>query len=181
MLAGFAAAARRRLLCAFRRLARATGRFSGRERATFVRLRAKADEVRAAYIRKPRWSGNVAALEYASLASKQPIQVEATSREASPAPLPVPRSEGGYFEPSVDAPTGWLRATDSEYKALSELARRLDEGGWPKVGVVYLFTEREPCSSCAGVIAQFEERFPLVVVVVESDEDLYRQRGMARP
>lgn len=60
--------------------------------------------------------------------------------------------------------------TDAEYKALSALARRIDAmTAWQKMGVVYLFTERQPCASCASVIAQFEERFPMVSVVVEFD------------
>jgi filamentous hemagglutinin len=146
------------------------GRLSGRERASFVRLRAKAGEVRAAYIAKPVFKGNVAALEYVSLVLQEPIPVEATSRANSPSPLPPPRSQGGYFEPSIDPSTNRRMDTDAEYKALSALARQLDAtAAWQKMGVVYLFTERQSCASCASVIAQFEERFPLVSVVVEFD------------
>jgi hypothetical protein len=168
MPVGFASAFIRRVLCV-------GGRLSGRERASFVRLRAKAGEVRTAYIpqkalkaNKAALKGNVAALEYVSLVLQEPISVEATSRANSPSPLPLPRSQGGYFEPSTDPSTNRLMDTDAEYKALSELARRLDATpAWQKVGVVYLFTEREPCASCASVIAQFKERFPLVSVVMK--------------
>jgi hypothetical protein len=148
------------------------GRLFGRERASFLRLRSKAQEVRNEYVAKPFPRNNVAALEYVSLVRQEPISVEATSHFKSPSPLPLPRSNGGYFEPSFDLhlPEPRLMDTDSEYKALSELARRLDETGTrQKIGVVYLFTERKPCASCQRVIAQFEERFPLVSVVVEFD------------
>ncbi len=163
MPVGFASAFIRRVL-------RFGGRLSGREHASFMRLRAKAGEVRTAYIAKPVRKGNVAALEYVSLAVQEPIRVEATSRAKSPSPLPLPRSRGGYFEPSIDPSTNRPMDTDAEYKALSELARRLDAtSAWQKTGVVYLFTERQPCSSCASVLAQFQERFPRVSIVVEFD------------
>jgi hypothetical protein len=147
-------------------------RLSGRERASFLRLRVKAQEVRNEYVRKPFPRNNVAVLEYVSLVRQQPISVEATSHFNSPSPLPRPRSKGGYFEPSFDLHLAEPRLmdTDSEYKALSELARRLDEiGTRQKIGVVYLFTEREPCGSCRRVIDQFEERFSMVSVVVKFD------------
>ncbi|XXX78210.1 deaminase domain-containing protein [Sorangium sp. So ce134] len=160
-----------------RRVLRLGGRLSGRERASFARLRAKARDVRTAYLAaKPVGKGNVAALEYVSLvhskrrSQQEPIQVEATSRAKSPAPLPRPRSQGGYFEPAIDPSTKRSMDTDAEYKALSELALRLDATApRHKVGVVYLFTERQPCASCTSVIAQFEERFPLVTIVVAFD------------
>lgn len=163
MPVGFASAFVRRVL-------RLGGRLSGRERASFVRLRAKAGDVRMAYIAKPVGKGNVAALEYVSLVQQEPIPVEATSRAKSPSPLPRPRSRGGYFEPATDPSTNRPMDTDAEYKALSALALQLDAAAmWQKMGVVYLFTERQPCASCASVIAQFEERFPLVSIVVEFD------------
>ncbi|AUX28134.1 uncharacterized protein SOCE836_002020 [Sorangium cellulosum] len=60
--------------------------------------------------------------------------------------------------------------TDAEYKALSELARQLDAVPMlQRVGVVYLFTELQPCASCGSVIAQFQERFPLVSIIVQFD------------
>jgi hypothetical protein len=137
--------------------------------ASFARLRAKASEVRAAYIGKPVGKGNVAALEYCSPGFQEAIQVEATSRAKSPSPLPRPRSQGGYFEPLIDPSTNRPMDTDAEYKALSELAARLDATAGPKMGVVYLFSELQPCASCRRVIAQFEERFPKVSVVIEFD------------
>lgn len=157
-----------------RRVLRFVGRLSGREGASFVRLRVKASEVRAAYIAKPiskgKVKGNVAALEYVSFVLREPIRVQATSRAKSPSPLPLRRSEGGYFEPAIDSSTQRLMGTDAEYKALSELARKLDAtAAWQKMGVVYLFTELQPCTSCASVLAQFEERFPLVSIVVKFD------------
>lgn len=152
-----------------RRAVRFGGRLRGRERAAFVRVRAKAGEVRKECIARAVLKGNVAALEYVSLVLGERIAVEATSRAKSPSPLPPPRSQGGYFDPSIDPSTNRLMDTDAEYKALSELARLLDATAGRKIGVVYLFTEREPCASCASVIAQFEERFPMVSVVVDFD------------
>jgi hypothetical protein len=155
---------------AVRDVSRFCGRLTGRERASFARLRAKAAEVRAEYIGKPVRKGNVAVLEHFSLALQVSIEVAATSRDKSPTPLPRPRLQGGYFEPSFDPSTGRLMNTDAEYKALTDLARRLDEmPAWQRVGVVYLFSERQPCSSCTDVIAQFKERFPMVCIVVEFD------------
>jgi len=143
---------------------------SDREREPFARLRVKATEIRAEYIKKPIRSGNVAVLEYVSPALKEPITVGATSRFKSPSPKPSPRSEGGYFEPSIDPNTERLMDTDAEYKALSELARQLDAmAASQKMGVVHLFTERQPCVSCARVFAQFEERFPQVTIVLDFD------------
>lgn len=60
--------------------------------------------------------------------------------------------------------------TDAEYKALSELARQLDGMPcWRRFGVVFLFTELQMCVSCEGVVSQFSDRFPFVMVVVEFD------------
>lgn len=89
MPVGFASAFIRHVL-------RLGGRLSGGEHASFVRLRAKAGEVRMAYIARPALKGHVAALEYVSLVLQEPIRVEATSRANSPSPLPPPRSQGGY-------------------------------------------------------------------------------------
>jgi hypothetical protein len=152
-----------------RGLLRLGGRLSGRESASFARLRSKAGEVRTACIAKPVGTGNVAALEYCSLGVRETIPVEATSCAKSPSPLPLPRSQGGYFEPSVDPSTNRLMKTDAEYKALSALAARLDATAGQKIGVVYLFSELQPCASCVSVVAQFEERFPMVSVVIDFD------------
>ncbi|AUX21078.1 uncharacterized protein SOCEGT47_015560 [Sorangium cellulosum] len=163
MPVGFASAFVRRVL-------RFGGRLSGRERASFTRLRARAGDVRTTYLARPVGKGNVATLEYVSLVQQEPIRVEATSRAKSPSPLPRSRSQGGYFEPAIDPSTKRPMDTDAEYKALSALAQRLDATAtWQTMGVVYLFTERQPCASCASVIAQFEERFPLVSIVVAFD------------
>ena len=164
-----------------RPLLRLGGRLSGRQRASFAHLRPKAGEVRAKSIGKEVGKGNVAVLEYCSLDCQMPISVEATSRGKSPAPKPQPRSQGGYFEPSIDPSTNRLMDTDAEYKALSALAAKLDATARQKFGVVYLFTELQPCRSCASVIVQFEERFPWVVVVLQFDapfpKDLNERSG----
>lgn len=96
-----------------RPLLRLGGRLSGRQRASFAHLRPKAGEVRAKSIGKEVGKGNVAVLEYCSLDCQMPISVEATSRGKSPAPKPQPRSQGGYFEPSIDPSTNRLMDTDA--------------------------------------------------------------------
>lgn len=157
------------------------GRLSGRQSASFARLRSKASEVRAAYIARPVGKGNVAALEYRSFGFQTTIQVGATSRAKSPSPLPLPRSQGGYFEPSLDPDTGRPMDTDAEYKALSELAAQLDAAVGQKIGVVYLFSELQPCASCRSVIAQFKERFPMVSVVIEFDHPFPKDASETAP
>lgn len=162
-------------------LLRLGGRLSGRQSASFARLRWKAGEVRTASIKKPVGKGNVAALEYCSIDLQTTIQIEATSRAKSPSPLPLPRSRGGYFEPSIDPDTNRPMETDAEYKALSALAARLDETAGLKMGVVYLFSELQPCASCASVIAQFEERYPMVSVVIEFDHPFPKDSSERAP
>ncbi|WP_376793996.1 deaminase domain-containing protein [Thermogemmatispora sp.] len=62
-----------------------------------------------------------------------------------------------------------LPLSDSEDKALHALASELDrlqeQGSGPKVVQVYLYSEREPCPSCLGIIQQFEQRYGIKVDV----------------
>ncbi|THV61523.1 hypothetical protein EZV76_04120 [Flagellimonas alvinocaridis] len=64
----------------------------------------------------------------------------------------------------------WLRNTDSEYKMLNKLAN--DLGGspgavMPKVtGELKIVSELEYCSSCQGVIQQFNEMFPNIKLIL---------------
>lgn len=58
-----------------------------------------------------------------------------------------------------------LRGNDSELRILEELARVLKRGA---KGTIKLFTQRPPCSSCAGVIEQFSAMFPDILVVLTS-------------
>lgn len=139
--------------------------------AAFTRLRGVAHRVRAVHLNnKPIGKNNVAVLEYRSMFGATSGPIDATSKAKGSAPLPRPRSEGGWFEPSKDPVQDRLMDTDAEYKALSELARRLAMAdGARSIGVVHLFTELQPCQSCKGVFEQFREMFPFVVLVVEFD------------
>jgi hypothetical protein len=55
------------------------------------------------------------------------------------------------------------RAEDTERKLLEHLADRLPPNA---TGTIRLYTERSACRSCAGVIQQFEKRFPGIKVIV---------------
>ena len=104
--------------------------------------------------------------------------IDATSKAKGSAPLPLPRSAGGFFEPSNDPVWDRPMDTDAEYKALSELARRLSlVDGDRSIGVVYLFSELQPCLSCTGVFEQFAEMFPFVVLILAFDHPYPFPRG----
>lgn len=60
--------------------------------------------------------------------------------------------------------TNW-RENDSELRILEELTHMLSRGS---KGTITLYTQRPPCSSCAGVIEQFSVKFPDILVVVTS-------------
>lgn len=61
---------------------------------------------------------------------------------------------------------GHLRDVDGEAKMLENLYRNTDESS---TGTVTMFTERDACSSCEGVIEQFmEERPGIEVILVEN-------------
>ena len=68
---------------------------------------------------------------------------------------------------TFDCPDGHARFYDSEYKLLGELASRY--GQMPNIefeGMVNLYTERPPCTSCSFVIKQFRLRFPNITLTV---------------
>ena len=51
------------------------------------------------------------------------------------------------------------RSTDAEVKLLEEIGRRMQESSSARA-TIRLFSERPPCDSCEGVIAQFRAGFP---------------------
>jgi len=65
---------------------------------------------------------------------------------------------------------GWLRNTDSEYKMLNKLAS--DLGGvkgnsYPNInGTLKIVSERPYCSSCQGVIQQFNQMYPNIKLIL---------------
>jgi hypothetical protein len=134
------------------------------------RLSARVGEIRRDYLGgKPVGKGNAAALE-AHVEGGHVLRSGATSRASSPAPLPEPKSRGGQFEPTVDSVSGRVMDTDAEYKALSELASKLEKDGLQDAkGKVFLHTELYPCESCLDVIKQFREKFPRMEVEVTWD------------
>jgi hypothetical protein len=99
----------------------------------------------------------------------------ATSRGKGKSPIPdkpMPRSEGGQFEPLVDSYTGRLMDTDAEYKVLSAIADnldRLDEDPAKINGNLNLYSELQPCQSCESVVEQFKEKFPQIDVEIYYD------------
>lgn len=83
---------------------------------------------------------------------------------------PTPR-QGGIGLPekpifeTFETPPGHKRNLDTEYKILEEIATRYADN--PEVkGTVNLFTEIYPCPCCAGVIKQFERKFPNITLDV---------------
>ncbi len=51
------------------------------------------------------------------------------------------------------------------YKVLSAIADTLEMFYNREVaGQLYLYTERKPCESCNGVIAQFKDKFPNIEI-----------------
>ncbi|WP_418498786.1 deaminase domain-containing protein [Flagellimonas sp.] len=66
----------------------------------------------------------------------------------------------------------WLRDIDSEYKMLNDMARKLEPNA--KVGDVFsshageikIISEIPYCTSCSGIIQNFNEMFPNIKVVL---------------
>jgi len=125
-------------------------------------LRKSADLIRKTYLGKPIGSSNVAIAEI-YLNGDISFAAGATSKggRKSPIPeIPIPKSKGGQFEPSVDSRTGRLMDTDAEYKVLSEIAKILKNNYNASIsGFLYLYTELQPCESCISILQQFREKF----------------------
>jgi hypothetical protein len=138
-----------------------------KQSSVWSRLRASAADTRDKWLKKPKGKSNVATLEFWAPCSESPLTLEATSTAKSPLQRPRPRSQGGFFEPSIDFATNRLMDTDAEYKLLSRLAELLSQT--EARGTVYLYTELQPCQSCDALIGQFMDRFPLVTVIIGFD------------
>jgi The BURPS668_1122 family of deaminases len=74
---------------------------------------------------------------------------------------------------SIDLGSGgrsWLRNTDSEYKMLNKLAS--DLGGTPGAvntavtGEIKIVSELPYCTSCQGIIQQFNQMFPNIKLIL---------------
>src|SRR5207302_155168 len=82
------------------------------------------------------------------------------SGKASP-PGTVPPPTDPLFQTK---PSGAMtRAYDSEVKVLESVAKDLPSDA---KGTLSLYTEREPCLSCQGVIQAFQQRFPGINLIV---------------
>ena len=119
--------------------------------------------IRERYIKKPIRKGNVAVAEL-HLQNGISLGAGATSRER-PTSLPLPKSKGGQFEPTIDSRTQRIMDTDAEYKVLSMIAATLEMFFELTIsGNIYLYTELQPCESCNSIINQFKDKFPNITV-----------------
>ncbi|MEM7595897.1 MAG: deaminase domain-containing protein, partial [Cyanobacteria bacterium P01_A01_bin.83] len=138
----------------------------GRE-GIHTELAVKAQQLRDTVIKKPLRKGNVAAgrLEFKD---GTVLLQEASSRAKGPLPKkPIPKSQGGLFEPTIDNRTGRVMDTDSEFKLFDYFGHQLDK--LPKSqqkGTLDIFTEMSMCESCISVKSQFKERFPGIEINV---------------
>lgn len=70
----------------------------------------------------------------------------------------------------IDGTGAWLRVTDSEYKMLSDLAKKLGANKgevYPNVtGELKIVSENKYCPSCSGVISQFNKMFPNLKLIL---------------
>ncbi|MHA6829473.1 deaminase domain-containing protein, partial [Ralstonia pseudosolanacearum] len=80
-------------------------------------------------------------------------------------PKPAGDMDTWLLKPSVassrviDSPVGYLRDVDTEFKILETVAQRLG-GNKSASGVINIFSEKDVCPSCTGVIMQFRKMFP---------------------
>jgi RHS repeat-associated protein len=139
----------------------------------FRRLRELAQGIRREYLSgKEIGKGNVAVARL-ELGDGTVFERGGTSR-ARPMDRPLPRSQGGQFEPQWAPESGRTRGepmdTDPEYKLYSWMADQLEQSGktHPR-GTLYLYTEMSQCTSCRAVQGQWEAKFPDIPVVVVYD------------
>lgn len=59
----------------------------------------------------------------------------------------------------------WARYVDAEYKILTEISNMLGSD-YNATGKIVLYTEKIPCISCENVIAEFNETYPNIELVV---------------
>ncbi|MGA1283314.1 MAG: deaminase domain-containing protein [Prochlorothrix sp.] len=127
--------------------------------------------IRQIYLRKPIGHSNVAIGEI-YLDNGSCFGAGATSKggRKSPIPQPPPRSQGGQFEPSWDSYSGRIMDTDAELKVLDAIATTLATRYDRTVsGSLYLYTELQLCTSCRGVVEQFQEKFPNICLFIAWD------------
>ncbi len=72
----------------------------------------------------------------------------------------------------IDGEGAYTRIWDTEGKIMEELALQLGDN-WNANGTIDLFTDRNPCPSCSGVMDQFQERYPNITINVFYDKDRF--------
>ncbi|MDB0564344.1 deaminase domain-containing protein [Ralstonia solanacearum] len=117
----------------------------------------------------------------------QPVMA-ASSRIANPTPAQQAAGFVGevpetFASSSAPLPDGTLipRYVDSEAKILNNIAAQLGDNNSVS-GVIKLFTERAPCSSCSSIIRQFQQRYPNITInVMDNGGVIKPTKGMNRP
>jgi The BURPS668_1122 family of deaminases len=97
-------------------------------------------------------------------------QLAAHSGTSNPTADLVGDGPGQFTSSTVPNAEGFpiRRSVDSEYKILDNLAAQLGNNTQAR-GVVNLFTEITPCTSCNGVIDQFRARYPNIRINVRDN------------
>lgn len=74
----------------------------------------------------------------------------------------------------IDGENAYSRIWDTEGKIMEELASQLGDN-WNASGTIDIFTERNPCQSCSGVMDQFQERYPNIRLNVYYDKEKFTE------
>lgn len=72
----------------------------------------------------------------------------------------------------IDGENAYSRIWDTEGKIMEELASQLGDN-WNSSGTIDIFTDRNPCPSCSGVMDQFQERYPNIRLNVYYNKDQF--------
>ncbi|VWB41009.1 hemagglutinin repeat-containing protein [Burkholderia lata] len=129
-------------------------------------------DVRATLTGSARTTGNVGVAEI-SVPGIQPRMVASSQIDDPTAAQQAAGLVGKVPETfiSTDVMTGGdrpillNRSTDSEAKILNNIAAQLGDNTSVS-GVINLFTERPPCTSCSNVIQQFQNKYPNITINV---------------
>lgn len=138
--------------------------FEGAKKAAAANELARLSE-RAVQVRSELKIGsgrNIAVAEY-SIDGQSAELVGVSGLAKHPGTVDVPEKQVFDTIQTVNNP----RTMDSEYKILSSLADKLTPSSQ---GVVNIYSELPVCVSCSGVISQFQQRFPGVIVNVETGQ-----------
>lgn len=127
-------------------------------------------DLRASLTGTPRTMGNMGVAQI----SIPGVQSEMAASSQIPNPTAEQRALGFvgmgpdiFSSTVVPLPNGYplLRNVDSEAKILNNVAAQLGDNTSVS-GVINLFTERPPCTSCSNVIQQFQNKYPNIKINV---------------